>query len=110
MICRSYGFLVCLWFPNAIILNGLYTTYMPNLLCTVFFISFQLQYNKKYEQKFEDEKRLQIFIANKLYIAKHNQLYEKGELTYSLEMNRFGDWTEEEIDEKLYGFYDIMRW
>lgn len=73
-------------------------------------ISFQLKYNKKYEQKFEDEKRFQFFIRNKLYIATHNQLYEKGERSYTLEMNRFGDWTDKEIDERLYGYYDIMRW
>ncbi|XP_026319190.1 cathepsin L1-like [Hyposmocoma kahamanoa] len=69
---------------------------------------FKLQHNKNYEES-EDEKRLQIFIKNKIYIAKHNQLYEKGERSYSLEMNRFGDWTDEEIDERLYGYYDIKR-
>lgn len=44
-----------------------------------------------YEDVKEEEFRKNVYLDNKLKIAKHNKLYENGEVTYALEMNHFGD-------------------
>lgn len=50
-----------------------------------------MQFKKLYKDIQEEAFRKTVYLQNKLYIAQHNKLYEKGEETYQLEMNHFGD-------------------
>lgn len=50
-------------------------------------------------------KRQELFLENRKLITDHNALYEQGKETYSLCVNRFADWTDEEY-ERLNGIDD----
>ncbi|XP_047738745.1 procathepsin L isoform X3 [Hyalella azteca] len=65
--------------------------------------SFKLAHNKKYEPV-EEAFRLKVFAENKMKIARHNQLYNKGERTYDLKMNRFGDMLHNEFVHTMNGY------
>jgi cathepsin L len=58
---------------------------------------FKLAHQKQYSSPGEEAKRLKIFTENLAKIEAHNVRYEKGEVTYSKAMNKFGDWTAEEF-------------
>ncbi|KAL7631752.1 UNVERIFIED_CONTAM: hypothetical protein RMT77_017933 [Armadillidium vulgare] len=57
---------------------------------------YKTKYNKEYSPE-EDIKRHQIFNENKLMIEEHNKKYEEGEVTYTMEINKFADMLLEEI-------------
>jgi len=57
---------------------------------------FKTFYNKTYADANEEHYRQQIFIQNQQTIAAHNAMYEQGLETYSMCMNKFGDWIHEE--------------
>ncbi|XP_036605717.1 cathepsin L2-like [Trichosurus vulpecula] len=57
---------------------------------------FKSTYGRNYTAK-EESFRRQIWERNLKFINDHNQLYEEGNLTYYLEMNEFGDMTDEEF-------------
>ncbi|XP_065204943.1 procathepsin L-like [Planococcus citri] len=63
--------------------------------------SYKVQFNKMYESAEHDQKRMKIYMHNLERIAKHNEHYDKGEVTYKLGVNQFVDMTSEEF-EKLY--------
>ncbi|KAA0192936.1 hypothetical protein HAZT_HAZT008572 [Hyalella azteca] len=65
--------------------------------------SFKLVYNKKYEPV-EEAFRLKVFAENKMKIDRHNQLYNKGERTYDLKMNHFGDMLHNEFVHTMNGY------
>uniref|UniRef100_A0A336M6T2 CSON012976 protein n=1 Tax=Culicoides sonorensis TaxID=179676 RepID=A0A336M6T2_CULSO len=69
-------------------------------------ISYKNKFEKHYDDPAEDELRKQIFIENRKIIMEHNERYERGEVAYSLAINRFADWTPEEI-KRLYGRYKL---
>ncbi|RXG56103.1 Digestive cysteine proteinase 2, partial [Armadillidium vulgare] len=48
------------------------------------------KYNKEYSPE-EDIKRHQIFNENKLMIEEHNKKFEEGEVTFTMEINKFSD-------------------
>nr|CAD7263023.1 unnamed protein product [Timema shepardi] len=50
-----------------------------------------LEHEKQYESATEEKFRLKIFMENRKKIAKHNARFEKGEVTYKVGMNRYGD-------------------
>lgn len=58
---------------------------------SILFDSFQLQHSKNYESDTEENFRMKIFMENRYKIARHNQAYEAGHVSYKLAMNRFGD-------------------
>ncbi|KAJ9578024.1 hypothetical protein L9F63_025115 [Diploptera punctata] len=64
---------------------------------------FKLKYGKYYENKFEDEFRMNVFLQAKEKIAKHNAEYELGLHTYTLGINRFADQLREEVSGKMNG-------
>lgn len=47
---------------------------------------------------------MKIFMDNKNKIAKHNQLYELGHVTYKLALNKFGDLLHHEFVSRMNGF------
>ncbi|KAJ9600336.1 hypothetical protein L9F63_009412, partial [Diploptera punctata] len=52
---------------------------------------FKLKYGKYYENNFEEEFRMKVFLETKEKVAKHNAEYELGLHTYTLGINRFAD-------------------
>lgn len=57
----------------------------------LFFVRLQKEHEKCYKDDEEESFRKSVFLENKRKIDKHNELYENGEVTYSMKMNRFGD-------------------
>ena len=51
---------------------------------------------------------MKIWMANTDMIREHNQAFSRGEHTYSLKMNKFGDLTTEEFTSQMNG-YRSMR-
>lgn len=47
---------------------------------------------------------MKIFMENKHKIAKHNQLYQKGQISYKLAINKFGDLLHHEFVGGMNGF------
>uniref|UniRef100_U5ET77 cathepsin L n=1 Tax=Corethrella appendiculata TaxID=1370023 RepID=U5ET77_9DIPT len=66
--------------------------------------SFKLQHRKKYESETEEKFRQKIFIENKHKIAKHNQRYELGQVSYKLSMNKYADMLHHEFVHTLNGY------
>ncbi|XP_031622652.1 cathepsin L1-like [Contarinia nasturtii] len=58
---------------------------------------FKLKYSKKYENHTEDLMRMNIFKENRQKIAEHNEIYEKGLVSYQMALNKFADWTNDEF-------------
>jgi len=53
--------------------------------------SFKASHKKSYGDDTEEKFRMKIFMENKHHIAKHNQLYEQGKVTYKLALNKYAD-------------------
>ncbi|KAI1307581.1 Cathepsin L-like proteinase [Halotydeus destructor] len=58
---------------------------------------FKQQHGKKYEA-IEDEIRFEVFKQNCHFISDHNVKADLGLISYRLGVNRFADWTKEELD------------
>jgi len=52
----------------------------------------------------EEEFRMNIFLDNRQKIAEHNARYHKGEVTFTLAMNRFGDMLSHEFVSQMNGY------
>lgn len=52
---------------------------------------------------------MKIFMENSLKIAKHNQLYEQGLVTYDMGMNHFGDLLLHEYIHKVNGYNSTLK-
>nr|CAH7731715.1 unnamed protein product [Callosobruchus chinensis] len=61
----------------------------------------QIEHRKTYRSLSEDQKRFSIFKANIRSIEKHNERYARGEESFSMKINQFGDLTQEEFKERL---------
>ncbi|GAB6027586.1 hypothetical protein CHUAL_001829 [Chamberlinius hualienensis] len=64
---------------------------------------FKLQYGKTYENREEEQYRMDIYINNRLSIASHNQQYHQGLVTFEMGMNKFGDLLIHEVSPKMSG-------
>jgi len=53
--------------------------------------SFMTSHQKEYQDDTEEKFRMKIFMENKHKIAKHNQLYDQGLVSFKLSMNKFTD-------------------
>lgn len=62
-----------------------------HITLSVFTFLLQIQFKKEYNSVIEESFRMKIYMENKHKIMKHNQLYEKNEVSYKLGMNEFGD-------------------
>ncbi|XP_014292125.1 cathepsin L [Halyomorpha halys] len=66
--------------------------------------TFKAQHKKHYLSASEEKNRLSIFTENMKQIEEHNAKFAKGEVTYSLTMNQFGDLSQEEFSARITGF------
>ncbi|XP_067006619.1 cathepsin L1 [Anabrus simplex] len=70
--------------------------------------AFKLQHGKKYSSAAEEELRMKIYMENKQKIAEHNAKYAKGEVTYSMAMNHFGDLRHNEFVRMVNGYNSTL--
>uniref|UniRef100_A0A1L8DPC9 cathepsin L n=1 Tax=Nyssomyia neivai TaxID=330878 RepID=A0A1L8DPC9_9DIPT len=66
--------------------------------------AFKAEHSKAYRDAHEDKMRFEIFKDNKHKIARHNQRYEDGKVTYKLGLNKYADLLHHEFVAKLNGF------
>lgn len=63
----------------------------------------QDKFNKSYNN-IEDPQHMNIFLANKQHIDEHNSLYDLGQETYTMAVNNFTDWSNDEFSQFATGF------
>jgi len=66
--------------------------------------AFKLQHGKKYQSDTEEKFRMKIFMENAHKVAKHNQMYEMGMVSYKLKVNKYSDLLHHEFVHTLNGF------
>jgi len=66
--------------------------------------AFKLQHGKNYDSETEERFRMKIFMDNSHKVAKHNQLYDQGFVTYKLGLNKYADLLHHEFVSILNGF------
>lgn len=66
--------------------------------------TFKIQHSKKYASNTEEKFRMKIFMENKNKIAKHNARFIKGEVSYKLGLNKYGDMLHHEFASVVNGF------
>jgi len=71
--------------------------------------NFKTAYGRSYSNGEEEVYRKAVFEDNLRRITEHNARYYNGEVSFTLGMNRFGDWTHEEIVTKMTGFTAAQR-
>ncbi|VEN50184.1 unnamed protein product [Callosobruchus maculatus] len=62
---------------------------------------FKIEHGKTYKTLSEEQKRFSIFKSNLRDIEEHNERYERGEVSYMMKINQFGDMTKEEFKATL---------
>lgn len=50
-----------------------------------------MEFNKTNANTIEENFRMKVFMENKYRINRHNKRYERGEVSYTMKMNQFGD-------------------
>ncbi|GAB6025603.1 Cathepsin L1 [Chamberlinius hualienensis] len=81
------------------------TIHSINVLLKEEFQLFQLKYGRNYGSQSEFQFRMNIYLENRMMIASHNQKYHQGISTFSMEINRFAD----RSDEELFGMADKIK-
>ncbi|XP_003743778.1 cathepsin L1 [Galendromus occidentalis] len=71
--------------------------------------NFKVHHNKKYEGSTVEAFRKKIFLQNTHLIARHNIKHAKGETTYKLKMNQFGDMLHHEFVSTMNGLLRSNR-
>jgi len=66
--------------------------------------AFKSEHKKTYDSETEENFRLKIFMDNKHKIAKHNQEFEAGHVSYKLRLNQYADLLHHEFVRTLNGF------
>ncbi|XP_026319315.1 cathepsin L [Hyposmocoma kahamanoa] len=66
--------------------------------------AFKMEHNKTYESELEDKFRLKIYAENKHKIAKHNQRFKQGLVSFRLKQNKYGDLLHHEFVHIMNGF------
>lgn len=67
-------------------------------------VAFKMQHDKKYDSEVEDRFRMKIYADNKHKIAKHNQLYEQGLVSFKLGTNKYTDLLHHEFVQAMNGY------
>ncbi|KAL1444575.1 hypothetical protein MTO96_029753 [Rhipicephalus appendiculatus] len=62
---------------------------------------FKAMYQKSYGSAEEELFRQKVFLDNRYMIAKHNERYGRGLVSYQLRMNQFGDLLQQEFEELM---------
>ncbi|CAH1408254.1 unnamed protein product [Nezara viridula] len=57
---------------------------------------YKTQFNKSYPDEAEEQMRKDLFVKNKAYVDEHNKKHAAGMVSYTLGVNQFSDWTDEE--------------
>ncbi|XP_063614907.1 procathepsin L-like [Penaeus indicus] len=65
---------------------------------------FKAEHGRHYASVQEERYRQSVFEQNQQFIDDHNARFENGEITFTLQMNQFGDMTTEEIVAAMNGF------
>lgn len=68
-----------------------------------------MQHAKLYSNVFEEHIRKKIYLRNKLEIIEHNKLYELGQVSFKLGLNKFSDLDHDEFAEKMSCFSDTRN-
>lgn len=63
-----------------------------------------MEHEKLYQDETEEQLRMKIFIENREWIAKHNQLYALGLVSYKLGVTPFADMSQQEFMEIFNGY------
>ncbi|CAH2085098.1 unnamed protein product [Euphydryas editha] len=66
--------------------------------------NFKLEHDKSYESAEEERNRMMMFLVNKYRVYKHNQLFERGQVTFRLGLNKYSDMSHEEFVRTMNGF------
>lgn len=66
--------------------------------------AFKLEHRKNYKSETEENFRMKIFMENKIKVAKHNQRYEKGLVSYKLGLNKYADMLHHEFVNTMNGY------
>nr|BAN20108.1 cathepsin L [Riptortus pedestris] len=64
---------------------------------------FKQYFSKTYNNLSEEKYRLGIYLKNKKIIEDHNQKFNEGRVSFSMQLNQFGDLTPEEFVESHLG-------
>uniref|UniRef100_A0A6P4EMV6 Cathepsin L-like n=1 Tax=Drosophila rhopaloa TaxID=1041015 RepID=A0A6P4EMV6_DRORH len=74
------------------------------------FRAFKLEHRKHYKGETEESFRLKIFNENKHKIAKHNQQFAKGKVSFKLAVNKYADMLHHEFRQLMNGFnYTLQK-
>ena len=65
---------------------------------------FKLEYGKTYSSEEEEIKRMDAFMENSFKIAKHNQLFHQGKVSFTLALNKFADMSLKEFSSVMKGY------
>lgn len=63
-----------------------------------------MKFNKKYQSETEEKFRMKIFLENRRRIAKHNQMFRTGAVTFELAENHLADLLPNEFKHIYNGF------
>ncbi|XP_077539775.1 cathepsin L1-like [Haemaphysalis longicornis] len=64
-------------------------------------MEFKALHGKKYSSAEEEEFRMKIFLDNRFAIARHNERYGRGLVSFKLKMNQYGDLLQHEFEELM---------
>lgn len=71
--------------------------------------TFKLEHRKNYGNEVEERFRMKIFNENRHKIAKHNQLFAQGKVSYKLGLNKYADMLHHEFKETMNGYNYTMH-
>lgn len=72
-------------------------------------VTWKLFHGKNYSNAVEDKFRLKIFMENKANVARHNAAAHRGEKTYFLKMNGYGDLLHHEFLGAMNGYNYALK-
>nr|CAD7404506.1 unnamed protein product [Timema poppensis] len=64
-------------------------------------LTFKEKHGKVYDDEYEEEEHYQNYLENKKLVERHNAMYEKGEVTFTMALNKFADLTHDEVPTGL---------
>ncbi|KAK3921759.1 Cathepsin L [Frankliniella fusca] len=71
--------------------------------------SFKATHGKTYANAVEEAYRAKVFKENAIRIAKHNDLFARGQVTFKVGYNQFADMHTHEVTEKMNGYRMEMK-
>ncbi|XP_059224580.1 cathepsin L [Stomoxys calcitrans] len=73
-------------------------------------VAFKLQHKKNYAGEIEERFRMKIFGENRHKIARHNQKYAAGQVSFKMGLNKYADMLPQEFKETLNGYnYTLQK-